>query len=148
MARGNCPFEELFKQAERDYEVPASLLQELTWLESGWNPQAVGDGGLALGLGQIHKVAWDERGIGEGPWRENAVKPEFAIPAIARYLLWLRAALAHRMGGPPERVGWTLPLIAYNWGIGNVLRWLEKGRPIPPIRSLAYAAAIISPEEA
>ena len=58
------------------------LLAGLLEHESGWNPNAVGDGGLAKGLGQMHPQAAAEVGV---DW--NALDdPKTAIDAAASYL--------------------------------------------------------------
>lgn len=36
------------------FGVPEGLLLALWWVESGWDPQAVGDGGCSVGLGQLN----------------------------------------------------------------------------------------------
>ena len=58
------------------------LLAGLLEHESGWNPNAIGDGGLAKGLGQMHAPAAAEVGA---DW--NVLDdPQVAISATAAYL--------------------------------------------------------------
>jgi len=130
------PFRPLFDRAAEEYDVPVGILIEQARAESSFNPHAVGNGGKARGLGQFWEATWGDHG--EGPW-DNAFIPEYATAAMGRYLSWLRATLHHS--------SWTLALIAYNWGIGNVLRWLRQGQPIPPSRSMDYARRILERAE-
>jgi hypothetical protein len=53
--------------------VDPCLAQEIVYLESSWDPQAVGDDGLAVGLWQIHPESWRIlcREMGAEEWADN-----------------------------------------------------------------------------
>lgn len=55
-------------------------------VESGWDPSAVGDGGRAIGLYQIHQRYWQDSGV-PGRWRD-CVDPDYARRVILAY--WQR----------------------------------------------------------
>lgn len=68
---------------------PAALAALISW-ESGFNPQARGDSGLSLGLGQIHMPAHPD--VTEA----QAFDPNFAIPWTAQFF----ANLVRRFSDP------------------------------------------------
>lgn len=60
----------------------ASLLKAVIWQESNFNPQAIGDGGAARGLCQMHREACTDVGANF----DKLFDPESAIAAGAAYL--------------------------------------------------------------
>jgi soluble lytic murein transglycosylase-like protein len=93
--------------------------------ESGMDPDAVSPVG-AMGLGQFMPRTWEEwrdgtPGVQELTGRNTllAFDPEDNIAATCAYMAWLLWALD---GDMPDA------LRAYNYGIGNVKRWIEDGR--------------------
>lgn len=83
--------------------IRPALLAALLEHESKWDPNAIGDGGAARGLGQMHEAAAAEIGV---DW-EQLLDPAIAIVASGLYL----AKYLRKLGGD-ER----LALMAYNQG--------------------------------
>jgi soluble lytic murein transglycosylase-like protein len=100
-----------FSQAERANGLPPYLLARQAWEESRYNPSAYNPSG-AIGIMQI--IPAYHPGI-------NASDP-FASIAFAGN--WM-ASLYKQFGS------WTLALMAYNWGPGNVDNFLMNGGNIP-----------------
>lgn len=70
------------KSAATIHGIRPTLLAALIWHESGFNPRAIGDGGAAHGLCQMHEAACID--VGES-W-QNMFNPRNAIYAGAAYL--------------------------------------------------------------
>jgi len=115
--------------AALEFDVDSDLLLSQAWAESSFNPRAVSGAG-AKGLLQIMDATWTEWsakiGAGNDPFdaRQNA-------RVGAAYLKWLLGAL----GNKPFDA-----LVAYGWGIGNVL---HEGSSAYPQQWTEYAAKII-----
>lgn len=94
---------------------------EFAWLkaqikqESNFNPTAVSKVG-AIGLAQFMPPTWKEWGKGE-----NVFDPEANLDAQARYMKML-----FKMFGNMQHA-----LYAYNWGMGNVKKWLANKKKMP-----------------
>lgn len=85
------------------YEIPRGMFRRMLTKESGWDTTAIGDGGRAVGLGQLHTAAAQEVGLAPGerknPWKN--------LEGSGRYLRrqfdltggW-RSALARYNQGP------------------------------------------------
>jgi len=111
--------------------IPASIALNLIAVEPGWRPDAVSNKG-AYGLCQVTPIAAKQ--MGEDPasyeWKFN---PSRNIDVGLRYLRWCY-----------DRTGnWKHALYAYNWGIGNVRKWL-KGKAVLPKSVQLYADRILS----
>lgn len=85
------------------YKIRPQILCGLFEHESQGDPNAVGDGGMARGLGQMHDVACRTVGF---DW-QKMFDPAEAIPASAAYL-----AFCIRKFNGSEEIG----LMAYNQG--------------------------------
>lgn len=94
--------------AEARYGVPQGLGLRLMWQESRFNPQAFNARSGATGIMQI-VPRWHPD--------VNAADPLASIDYGMRYLVTL-----YRQFGT-----WELALMAYNWGPGNVAKWLKAG---------------------
>ncbi len=93
--------------------VPVEVLSAMLATENDiGNPNAVNPDSGAVGLGQFMPGTAEELGI-------DPKDPAQAIDAAAKYL----AQLEHEFGN------WQDALRAYNWGPGNVRRWLAAGAP-------------------
>lgn len=135
-------YEELFQKIAAEYGLDWRLMVEQAWRESRFDPLAVGASG-DLGLMQILTTTWDEWAPKVGVF--DPFDPESSIRVAAAYLAWIREQLT-RLGHPEPY--WML--VAYNWGIGNVLRLLKAGgdwSQVPQIRQ-DYATGIILAAEA
>ncbi|MCE3247709.1 MAG: hypothetical protein K0R41_1534 [Geminicoccaceae bacterium] len=107
-------FAPLIKQAAAQYGVDEGLLVRTLHKESGFAPDVV-DGRRvssagALGVAQFMPDTAKRFGI-------NPLDPAQAIPASARYLAENKKLLGND----------GLALAGYNWGEGNVQRWLASG---------------------
>lgn len=98
-------YADLISSASATYGVRQALIVGVIAKESGGNPNAVGDGGQALGLMQMHPAAAQDVGVN---W-DDLSDPSVAIPAGTDYL----AQQLQRFGGNE-----TLALVAYNQGPG------------------------------
>lgn len=110
--------------AAQETGVPEFLLAALIGQESGGRTGQVSRAG-ARGIAQVMPDTGANPGFGVQPLPADAVDdPNRAIPWAANYL----AALRREFGG-----NWELALMAYNWGPGNVQRWVDGGRrgPVP-----------------
>lgn len=85
--------------------VPPAIALAMFEKESDFNPNAVGDGGRAVGIGQLHAAAAREGGI--SPAERN--DPDKAIDASLNYLL----------ARYKETNDWTKALATYNQGPKN-----------------------------
>lgn len=123
---GNVDLVAAMHAAEARYGIPFNLVVRLAWQESRFNPRAHNVGSNASGIMQI-VPRWHP---GVDPW-----EPFQAIDYGAGYL----ARLYQQFGA------WDLALKAYNWGPGNVSRWIASGRvsPAEPSETREYSASIL-----
>lgn len=98
-----------------DFDWP--LLASLAWAESSWREKAVSDAG-AMGILQIMPATWAEWAPRVDPPATDPLNDAQNLSVGIAYLKWL---LSQTNGNV-----WNA-LVAYNWGIGNVL----SGAPIP-----------------
>jgi hypothetical protein len=108
-------YQALIDRAAAQYGVPADHLARLLRQESGFSPdvisgQRVSSAG-AQGIAQFMPGTAKELGV-------DPLNPESAIPGAARYL----SQLQKQFGGDL-----THATAAYNWGPGNVQKWLAAG---------------------
>lgn len=135
-------FEEIFRKVAQQYQLDWRLMVEQCFRESRFDPLAVG-AASDMGLMQIVPATWDQWAPKLGLF--DPFDPESNITLAGAYLAWIREQLA--------KVGRLEPywmLVAYNWGIGNVLRLLQAGggwQDVPEIRR-DYATGIILAAEA
>lgn len=135
-------FEEIFRKVAEQYQLDWRLMVEQCFRESRFDPLAVG-AASDMGLMQIVPATWDQWAPKLGLF--DPFDPESNITLAGAYLAWIREQLA--------KVGRVEPywmLVAYNWGIGNVLRLLQSGggwQDVPEIRR-DYATGIILAAEA
>lgn len=117
-------------QAESDYGLPQDLLARLLYTESHYRQDII-DGTTrspvgAVGIAQFMPATAAELGI-------DPLDPAQAIPAAARYL----RSLYDQLGD------WSYAVAAYNWGIGNVKKWIASGgTKSVPVETQNYVAAI------
>lgn len=122
---------------ENQYGLPGGLLSRLMALESRYDPVAFNPCTGALGIAQVKPIfVQDMAGRFRSPF--DPLNPRAALAATARYLAWV-----HRRTGS---LSWSLPLMAYNWGEGNMSTWRgARSRGINaliPRETIAYIAAI------
>tara|TARA_B100000809_G_C14820735_1_gene417310 strand:- start:122 stop:649 length:528 start_codon:yes stop_codon:yes gene_type:complete len=105
--------------------IPKSLFQKLIQIESGYDPKAVSSQG-AMGLGQIMPETAKELGleIGDSNDPGSVWHPESNLDASARYLKKLYDK--YRKEGISGEEAWSFAAGAYNAGMGNIARAIDK----------------------
>lgn len=68
----------LIQRAAAKYGADGDMMAKTLWCESGYNPDAVGDGGTSFGVAQIHLPSH------QTITQEQALNPEWAIDWTAR----------------------------------------------------------------
>lgn len=96
-------FRSYAENAAKTYGIPPAIFSAMIEHESNWDPNAVGDNGAAIGLGQLHEGAAKDAGV-------NRRDPYANIRGSAWYL-------AKQFG---QFGNWHDALAAYNQGAGNV----------------------------
>lgn len=132
MLNDTIPFWDLFVQYGEQYCIPPEVLACQCWQESRFDPDAVGDGGKARGLGQFWEATWRE--VMGTPW-EEAFEPDRAVEAMAKYDRWLLDLIEQQTWlEDEEALRWALR--SYNWGIGKVLELMRQ----VPLHTQRYGA--------
>lgn len=96
------------------------MLKAVAKIESSDNPKAIGDNGLARGLYQMHKPAWEQisasrKARGEPTWGWGYAHDRYVSGLYAsEYLDWLAKGLQKRLCRIPEP--WEI-YAAYNRGL-------------------------------
>jgi hypothetical protein len=126
-------YQPLIDRAAAQYGVPADHLARMLRRESGFRPEVI-DGRTvssagAQGIAQFMPGTAKEQGV-------DPLNPESAIPGAARYL----AQLQKQFGGNLEHA-----TAAYNWGPGNLQKWLAAGGDPTgmPAETQAYLKAVM-----
>lgn len=115
--------------AERKHGLPRYLLARLAWQESRYRDDIV-KGHTVSSAGAVGIMQIVPR------WHPD-VNP-LDVPAAIDYAAAYLARL-HRQFGT-----WELALKAYNWGPGNVGKWLANGRRNEPKETAAYSRQILA----
>jgi soluble lytic murein transglycosylase-like protein len=118
----------LFKLVNRIAQknnVPERLFQKLIKTESGFNPDAKSSRG-ALGLGQLMPATAKELGLNlkEDHSIASVFHPESNLDASARYLRKLFDKYTNE--GISDNEGWNFAAGAYNAGMGNISKAIQK----------------------
>ncbi|MEK9628942.1 MAG: lytic transglycosylase domain-containing protein [Nitrospinota bacterium] len=116
---------ELANRVAKKHNVPESLFQKLIQTESSFNPKAKSPRG-AMGLGQLMPGTAEELGLSlkEEPSIGSVWHPESNLDASARYLRKLYDKYTGQGISPDE--AWSFAAGAYNAGMGNIGRAMEK----------------------
>ena len=110
----NDKIRDIVNEAADKEGIDRALFNAMIYQESKYNPKAVSKTG-AVGLGQLTRATAKELKV------KNRKDPKENVEASARYL---RKMLDKYKGDP------ILALMAYNWGGGNVNKWLKNGGEI------------------
>jgi soluble lytic murein transglycosylase-like protein len=126
-------YRDMFKAAADRFGIPVELLAGVARQESGFNPKAVGPKtryGTAKGMFQFIDDTAEAYGV-------KQFDPASSAMGAANYL----SDLLNRFGGNQ-----ALALAGYNWGEGNVERWLKKGGDFSkmPEETRNYISSILS----
>jgi soluble lytic murein transglycosylase-like protein len=105
--------------------VPERLFQKLIKTESGFNPDAKSSRG-AMGLGQLMPATAKELGLNlkEDHSITSVLHPESNLDASARYLRKLFDKYTNE--GISDNEAWNFAAGAYNAGMGNIAKAIEK----------------------
>ena len=103
-------YEQLFKQAAQQYDLPWTLLAAQSYQESHWNTKAISPTGVR-GLMMLTLATSREMGV------TNRLDPQQSIDGGAKYLNRLRQRLPEEITEPDRT--W-LALAAYNVGMGHL----------------------------
>ncbi|MZG54707.1 MAG: lytic transglycosylase domain-containing protein [Nitrospinae bacterium] len=116
---------ELADRVAAKNNVPESLFQKLIQAESSFDPKAKSSRG-AMGLGQLMPATAKELGLSlkEDDSIGSVWHPESNLDASARYLRKLFDKYTRQ--GIPENEAWNFAAGAYNAGMGNIGRAIEK----------------------
>ena len=80
----NAPVSSIAQQ----YGVPAGIWQDVAFVESGYNPTAIGDHGTSFGLFQLHLGGQADTALSQGFSTQDLLDPtinaKFGMPSIAR----------------------------------------------------------------
>jgi soluble lytic murein transglycosylase-like protein len=116
---------ELINRIAQKNNVPERLFQKLIKTESGFNPDAKSSRG-AMGLGQLMPSTAKELGLNlkEDHSIGSVLHPESNLDASARYLRKLFDKYNNE--GISDDEAWNFAVGAYNAGIGNIAKAIEK----------------------
>ena len=112
-------------QVAQKNNVPETLFEKLIQTESAFNPNAKSPRG-AMGLGQLMPATAEELGLSlkEDHSSGSILHPESNLNASARYL---RKLFDKYVGeGIPSEEAWNFAAGAYNAGMGNIDRAMER----------------------
>lgn len=132
LATRGAPYRETFAAVEDIHSMPRHLLARLAWQESRFRAdiitgRTVSQAG-ALGIMQI-VPKWHP-----SMTPADCLNPAKAIPYAGGYLAQLRRQFG----------SWELALKAYNWGPGNLKKWLAAGKTGEPAETARYSAQILA----
>lgn len=131
-AEAPAQFQPMIADASAKYGVEPAILTNTLRRESNFNPAAVGpvtrSGERAQGIAQFMPATAAERGV-------DPMNPQSAINGSAGYL----ADLSKKYNGNTG-----LALAAYNWGPGNVDKWVAGGGDINkmPAETRGYVQSV------
>lgn len=118
-----APYKAALAASEIKHGIPTNMLARLAYQESAYNPRAYNKSG-ATGLMQI---------IPRWHPTVDATDPFASIDYAGKFLAQLYKATG----------SWELALKSYNWGLGNVRKWLA-GKLAQPIQTKLYSAEILA----
>jgi soluble lytic murein transglycosylase-like protein len=121
----NPSIKELTIRVADKNSIPASLFQKLIQTESDFNPKALSSRG-AMGLGQVMPKTATELGltIGDDKTPGSVWHAESNLDASARYLKKLFDK--YQKEGISEKEAWSFAAGAYNAGMGNIAKAINK----------------------
>jgi soluble lytic murein transglycosylase-like protein len=127
-------YDPLIENAAKQHGIDPDILRAVIHTESEGNSDAIGDGGKAVGLGQLHKAAAQDAG-GRYYSDEELKVPETNIDLTARYLKQLHTQFNGNSGDPD----YSKAITAFNRGATAVK---EQGAYDSP-KGKAYRATVL-----
>ena len=128
-------FDPLFEQYGAEFGIDPLLLKAQVRQESNFNPNAENKRSGAKGLAQFMDKTWEEwcdlvPGIQRDVDKYDPFNPTQAIRVLAAYMKFLikliDQKLTQTMSEKDYLFHWALA--AYNWGIGNIIGRVMKGK--------------------
>ena len=121
--------------------IPATLFQKLIQTESNYDPKALSPRG-AMGLGQIMPKTAKELGltVGDDKTPGSVWHSESNLDASARYLK--KIFDKYRNEGISEKEAWSFAAGAYNAGMGNIAKAINKISH-EPVKTWDQVAAVL-----
>jgi soluble lytic murein transglycosylase-like protein len=121
--------------------IPVTLFQKLIQTESNYNPKALSPRG-AMGLGQIMPNTAKELGliVGDDKTPGSVWHAESNLDASARYLKKLYDK--YQKEGISEKEAWSFAAGAYNAGMGNIAKAINKISH-EPVETWGQVAAVL-----
>ena len=128
-------FDNLFKQYGLEYHIDPLLLKAQVKQESNFNPLGVNRVSGAKGLAQFMDKTWEEwcdliPGIQKTIIKYDPFNPSQAIHAQSAYMSFLKKIIEQKLvqtlSDKDYLMHWVLA--AYNWGIGNIIGRVVKGK--------------------
>ena len=125
-------YDDLFQKFGLKFNIPWKLLKAQVRQESNFNPDAQNKRSGAKGLAQFIDKTWQEwcdltPGIQPPSQTYDPFDPSDAISAQAAYMKFLIGYIGKKLNDKTEIISWALA--AYNWGIGNVIKLIDKIGP-------------------
>ena len=127
MTGNGAPYSAAFTVAESQNDLPPYLIARMAWQESHYRSDIINGGPNSAGAVGILQII---------PSMHPQVNPSDPYASIAYVGQWMKQ-LYNQFGS------WTLALMAYNWGPGNVNKWLKNGGNVPA-ETDAYYSDILS----
>jgi soluble lytic murein transglycosylase-like protein len=122
-----APYLPIIRNTELKHAMPENLLARLLYQESRYRPDIISGKTVssagALGIAQI-VPKWHPT--------VNPLDPTASIMYAGQYLASLKAKFGT----------WALALMAYNWGQGNLSKWLKNQTLPVPAETQHYVAGI------
>lgn len=122
---------------ESQYKLPAGLLSRMMEKESQYDPVAFQSRTQAAGIVQQRPVFVRDMAL-RFNYVFDPLNPKQALIAAAKYLSYIYKIT--------KQSGWDLPLIAYNYGEGNMRAFLKAkalyGKAKLPLETVQYVAFI------
>jgi len=125
------------RMVESQYGLPVGMLSRMMEKESQYDPLAYQERTQAAGIVQQRPMFVQDMAQ-RFKYSFDPLNPRQALIAAAKYLSYI-----YRI---TKQVGWDLPLIAYNYGEGNMRAYLKAkalyGNAKLPKETISYIAAI------
>jgi soluble lytic murein transglycosylase len=118
----------IVSEIAQELSIEEAVLMAIIKTESDCNPLAYNKYTNAMGLMQITPVALKHvvQLSGKEVRLDDLYEPRTNIWVGAFYLKWLKFYFDRKFSGIST---WHLTFMAYNWGIGNVVKWLNMEKP-------------------
>ena len=128
-------YDSLFQQYGKEFHIDPLLLKAQVKQESNFNPNALNKISGAKGLAQFVDKTWEEwcdlvPGIQKNIDHYDPFNPDQAIHAQSAYMSFLAKLIDQKLSQTLTDKDYLYhwALAAYNWGIGNIMGRVVKGK--------------------